>query len=176
MFFVFLSVNPIIYAYSSREFRRAFTKYLCRCFPRRLRNLIMSYHNLYLSCYRRIPESYVSKENVNLGSDNNNIRSDDNRNNQQLISSSSTMTLTNMQKRNKKQQSKILKSVDARVQTKYSHIWFLTNCFRCNVTQQKEQNNKRRSSVSSSQTTVPTNVLVDYCTYHDVAVSRVTCV
>ena len=69
--FVFLSfsVNPIIYAYSSREFRRAFIKYLCRCFPIRVRNVMMSYHNLHVLRYRRPPESNVSKENNESGSD-----------------------------------------------------------------------------------------------------------
>ncbi|CAF5151859.1 unnamed protein product, partial [Rotaria sp. Silwood1] len=59
------SVNPIIYAYSSREFRRAFIKYLCRCFPTRLRTFLMSYHNLHLLRYRcQRPSSVISAENL----------------------------------------------------------------------------------------------------------------
>lgn len=125
------SVNPIIYAYSSREFRRAFIKYLCRCFPTRLRNFLMSYHNLHLLNYRhQRPSSLISAENLESNSDNTN---------KQILvpSSSSTPTaiLINVQKKN---QSKL--------------------CF-----------------LKPHKPKPKTNVLVDYCTYHDVAVSRVTC-
>ncbi len=133
---ILFSVNPIIYAYSSREFRRAFIKYLCRCFPSRLRNFLMSYHNLHLLHYRRQrPSSVISGENLESNSDNTNK--------QILIpTSSSTPTAILINIQNKKQ----------------SKLCFLK------TKQIKRFNDKPK-----------TNILVDYCTYHDVAVSRVTC-
>ena len=92
-FFIF-SVNPIIYAYSSREFRRAFIKYLCRCFPTRLRNFLMSYHNLHLlSSRHHRPSSFMSTENFESNSDN--------INKQFTLPTSPTAILINIQ--NKKQ-------------------------------------------------------------------------
>lgn len=175
------SVNPIIYAYSSREFRRAFIKYLCRCFPIRIRNLMMSYHNLHLLRYRRAPESNISKENNESGSDHNHMTANNNNNNNysnvnrqhMLPSSSSTTTtiLTNIQ--NRTQHSKHIRTKD---DTKQSRIWFITHCCRANNLRQQERIDKRSSSTTSSKATASNNILVDYCTYHDVAVSRVTCV
>ncbi|CAF0902633.1 unnamed protein product [Rotaria sordida] len=166
------SVNPIIYAYSSREFRRAFIKYLCRCFPIRIRNLLMSYHNLHLLRYRRTPEKYISKEAIDSGSDYNHI----NLNKQQMMPSllSSTMIGPNIQNKIQ-QQHRSSKNVQTKIQTKNSRISFLTNCCRSNAIRQ-DHDNKHSSSATSSKTSSPNNILVDYCTYHDVAVSRVTCV
>jgi hypothetical protein len=132
---IFSSVNPIIYAYSSREFRRAFIKYLCRCFPRRLRSILMSYHNLHLHYRHQRPLSIVSGENIESNSDNTP---------KQIIipSSSSTPTTILINIQNKKQ----------------SKLRFLK------TNQSKQCNEKPK-----------TNLIVDYCTYHDVAVSKVTC-
>ncbi|CAF1585768.1 unnamed protein product [Rotaria sp. Silwood1] len=172
------SVNPIIYAYSSREFRRAFIKYLCRCFPIRIRNLLMSYHNLHLLRYRRTRDKYISKETIESCSDHNHNINYINSNKQQIIPSlSSTMTISNIQNKNQ-QQYMNLKNIQPKInKTKYSRIWFLTNCCRTNTIQQEHHHHhKRSSSATSSKTSTPNNILVDYCTYHDVAVSRVTCV
>ncbi|CAF1057133.1 unnamed protein product [Adineta steineri] len=172
------SVNPIIYAYSSREFRRAFIKYLCRCFPMRIRNLMMSYHNLHLLRYRRAPESNISKENHESGSDNNNHNNNHyNSNKQHMVTSPSTMVLTNIQNKNQQRPYKHAKDVHTNAKTKHSRIWFLTNCCKITTVQQQERNDKRSSSTTSSKTAAANNTtLVDYCTYHDVAISRVTCV
>ncbi|CAF2703735.1 unnamed protein product [Rotaria sp. Silwood2] len=176
------SVNPIIYAYSSREFRRAFIKYLCRCFPIRIRNLLMSYHNLHLLRYRRTREKYISKETIESCSDHNHNINHINPNKQQQMvpSLSSTTTITNIQNKypspqSQQQQHRHSKNVQTNIETKHSRIWFLTNCCKSNTIQQ-EHNNKRSSSATSSKASSPNNILVDYCTYHDVAVSRVTCV
>ncbi len=134
------SVNPIIYAYSSREFRRAFIKYLCRCFPTRLRNCLISYHSLYLSRSRHPqPSSAISTENLRSSSDNKPITT-------QSSPPNPTTILINIQ--NKKQ----------------SKFCFLTKYSRTNTNRPKQINDKPK-----------TNMLVDYCSYHDVAVSRVTC-
>ncbi|CAF0951283.1 unnamed protein product [Adineta steineri] len=134
------SVNPIIYAYSSREFRRAFIKYLCRCFPTRLRNMLMSYHNLHLLRYRQAqPSSAISAENFDSSSE---IK-------QMTIPSSPSIPTT------------ILINIQ---NNKQSKLCFLTKYSRKNLNQQKQNNHKPE-----------TNILVDYCSYHDVAVSRVTC-
>ena len=89
--------------------------------------------------------------------------------------SSTTTILTNIQNKNQQlhRPSKRLRNKD---KTKKSRIWFLTNCCRTNTIQQQEPIAQRSSSSTSTKTTPSTNVLVDYCTYHDVAVSRVTCV
>lgn len=176
------SVNPIIYAYSSREFRRAFIKYLCRCFPMRIRNFMMSYHNLHLLRYRRPPESNVSKENIESGSDNHNHNHNNNNNNNtrnkppMIVTSTSTTTSTvhstMPHKHQPYQQLKTSKSKDTR---KHSRIWFLSHCCRTAAVQRDDRPDKRSLSITSSRATVPTTILVDYCTYHDVAVSRVTC-
>ncbi|CAF1093903.1 unnamed protein product [Rotaria sordida] len=139
-------VNPIIYAYSSREFRRAFIKYLCRCFPTRLRNIFMSYHNLHLLRYRyQRPSSAISTENLkyNLDNINKNLIIP-------TVSSSSTSATT------------VLINIQNKNQPK---LRFLTNYSRKNTNQQKQYNNNKPK----------TNILVDYCNYHDVAISRVTC-
>ena len=167
-FFLFIfSVNPIIYAYSSREFRRAFIKYLCRCFPIRIRNLMMSYHNLHLLRYRRAPESNMSKENIDSGSDNHNH----NNNNNNLMKHSliSSFNIINP----KPTSSKSVKQNQTRIPSRLSS---LTRCCRPKPVEQQQKTNEKHSSVAvSPRTTAPTNVLVDYCTYHDVAVARVTC-
>ncbi|UJR31494.1 hypothetical protein I4U23_018983 [Adineta vaga] len=174
------SVNPIIYAYSSREFRRAFIKYLCRCFPIRIRNFMMSYHNLHLLRYRRAPESNVSKENNESGSDHNHHPiNQTNLTKQHMISSSpSAMVLTNVHNKTlhplQSKQTKVLKSQDKRKHS--SRLWFLTNCCRLKTIQEHADNDKQLSAMTSSKTAALNNTLVDYCTYHDVAISRVTCV
>jgi hypothetical protein len=133
-------VNPIIYAYSSREFRRAFIKYLCRCFPTRLRNCLISYHSLYLLRYRHPqPSSAISAENLQSTSDNKQI----------TIPSSPSIPTT------------ILINIQNNKQSKFC---FLTKYSRTNTNQPKQLNDKPK-----------TNILVDYCSYHDVGVSRVTC-
>ena len=179
-FFSCSSVNPIIYAYSSREFRRAFIKYLCRCFPMRIRNVMMSYHNLHLLRYRRAPESNVSKENNESGSDHNqNINHNNHPNKQHMLSSSSSTAtiLTNIQNRTQPSaQYKHSRRLQTKEKRQHSRIWFFTHCCRANPIQQQEKIDKRLSSSTSSKVTVSNNILVDYCTYHDVAVSRVTCV
>ncbi|CAF4116302.1 unnamed protein product, partial [Rotaria magnacalcarata] len=177
-------VNPIIYAYSSREFRRAFIKYLCRCFPIRIRNLLMSYHNLHLLRYRRTPEVYISKENIESGSDHNHNVNYSNLNKHQMSPSLSPIKVTsNLQ--NKTRQShphpKQSKTIQLNPKRQHSRIWLLSNCCRSNPIQHQQEphNNHKRSSSSTSSkivTSAPPNILVDYCTYHDVAVSRVTCV
>jgi hypothetical protein len=138
---------------------------------------MMSYHNLHLLRYRRAPESNVSKENNESGSDHNHIiNSMINPNKQHMVpsSASSTTLLTNIQNRNQ-QQYKHSKRLRTNDKTKHSRIWFLTHCCRSKTIQQKEKIDKRSSSSTSSKATA-SNILVDYCTYHDVAVSRVTCV
>lgn len=144
----------------------------------RIRNLMMSYHNLHLLRYHRAPESNISKENHESGSDHNhNIANNYNLNKQHMVSSSSSnMILTNIQNKNQQQQYKYTKRVQTKDKTKHSRIWLLSNCCRTNTVQQHEQNDKRASSITSSKAAAPNNILVDYCTYHDVAVSRVTCV
>ncbi|CAF3447813.1 unnamed protein product [Rotaria socialis] len=178
------SVNPIIYAYSSREFRRAFIKYLCRCFPIRIRNLLMSYHNLHLLRYRRAPEAYISKETIESGSDLNHNVNHSNLNKHKMGPSLSPIKVTS-NSQNKTQQphlpNKQSKTIQPNPKRKHSRIWFLPNCCRSNPMQpqQEAHNNHKRSSSSTSSkivTSAPPNILVDYCTYHDVAVSRVTCV
>jgi len=139
---------------------------------------MMSYHNLHLLRYRRGVESNVSKENIESGSDHNhNINNNNKPNKQHMVpsSSSSTTILTNIQNRNQQlyKHSKRLQTID---KTKPSRIWFLTNCCKSNTTQKQEHNDKRSLSTTSSKVTASNNILVDYCTYHDVAVSRVTCV
>lgn len=131
---------------------------------------MMSYHNLHLLRCRRPHESNVSKENNESGSDNNNH----NVNNKQhlLSSSASSTTMLTIQKQN--QQSKRLYTKDKT--SKHSRIWFFTNCCRSNPLQKQEKIDKRSSSTTSSRATPSNNILVDYCTYHDVAISRVTCV
>ena len=151
IFCVHSSVNPIIYAYSSREFRRAFIKYLCRCFPSRLRNFLMSYHNLHLLHYqrrrRRRPSSIVSGDNLELNSDalpkHLIIPS--------LSSTPPTTIVINIQKTSSKSPSP---SPSSKL------------CFR---------RPSRHLSNAFDETQSKNNLLVDYCTYHDVAVSRVTC-
>ncbi|UJR15180.1 hypothetical protein I4U23_002141 [Adineta vaga] len=134
------SVNPIIYAYSSREFRRAFIKYLCRCFPTRIRNFLMSYDSLQLVRYSHTrASSAISAENLESTSDNKQT-------NIQSSPSIPTTILINIQNN---KPSKLCSL------TKYSH----TNGIETNL-----MNGKAK-----------TNVLVDYCTYHDVSISRVTC-
>lgn len=186
------SVNPIIYAYSSREFRRAFIKYLCRCFPIRIRNLMMSYHNLHLLRYRRGPESNLSKDNVESASDPHHHlhnHNNNNNNNNHLTKlpisntpSPTTITLPSSSMLNKSSLHpstiKHLKNNSSKPQR--TRLWFFSPCCRTSsrrhVKGEGEQRpEKRSSSTTSSRATVPTNVLVDYCTYHDVAVSRVTC-
>lgn len=132
----------MIYAYSSREFRRAFIKYICRCFPARLRNFLMSYHNLHLLRYRcQRPSSVMSAENIEFNSDNTN---------KQLTlpssSTSATTVLINLQKKNQ------------------SRFQFLRNYTRRNINTKKQLDTKPK-----------TNTIVDYCTYNDVPISRVTC-
>ncbi len=139
---------------------------------------MMSYHNLHLLRYRRPPESNISKENNESGSDHNhNVNHINNPNKQHMVpsSASSTTILTNIKNRNQ-QQYKHSKRLHTHDKTKHSRIWFLTNCCRTKTIQQKEKNDKRSSSTTSSKVTASNNILVDYCTYHDVAVSRVTCV
>ena len=189
------SVNPIIYAYSSREFRRAFIKYLCRCFPMRIRNLMMSYHNLHLLRYRRAPESNLSKENNESGSDHNHHinhhhhhhhHPPSNLNKQHMLPSSSstpTIILTNIQNRTG---GTPYKHSSLRRQTKdkrqHSRMNVFSHCCRTNSLEQENKHDQRSSSSTSSKNVAISNnnnnnnVLVDYCTYHDVAVSRVTCV
>ena len=138
----------------------------------------MSYHNLHLLRYRRPPESNVSKENNESGSDLNHNINNNNPNKQPMLPSSlssTTTLLTNIQNKNQPlhRPSKRLRSKD---KTKKSRIWFLTNCCRTNTIQQQEPIDQRSSSTTSTKTMPSTNILVDYCTYHDVAVSRVTCV
>ncbi|CAF3357335.1 unnamed protein product [Rotaria socialis] len=119
------SVNPIIYAYSSREFRRAFIKYLCRCFPTRLRNFMMSYHNLHLLRYRcQKPSSVISGDNIEYNSDNTN---------KQFIipSSSASVTAVMINTKDKNEPS-------IRFLTKYSHR---------NGTRQKQFNNKPKTGI-----------------------------
>ncbi|CAF0975118.1 unnamed protein product [Adineta ricciae] len=185
VFQMFTCVNPIIYAYSSREFRRAFIKYLCRCFPIRVRNLMMSYHNLHLLRYRHAPESNVSKENNESGSDHNHhLANQINPGKQHLISSSSssTMILSNIQNKARHSlSSKQTKNLQTHQKKKHSRLWLLTNCCRIKTIQQQDSNDNRSSHTASSKSTVAAtattnNTLVDYCTYHDVAISRVTCV
>jgi hypothetical protein len=138
----------------------------------------MSYHNLHLLRYRRPPESNISKENHESGSDHNHNINNNNPNKQHMLpSSSSTVTiLTNIQNRNRQQQYKHSKPLQTKDETKHSRIWFFTNCCRTKTIQQQAKIDKRSSSTISSKATASNNILVDYCTYHDVAVSRVTCV
>jgi hypothetical protein len=139
---------------------------------------MMSYHNLHLLRYRRAPESNVSKENAESGSDNNNNINSNNPNKQQTVPSSASTTtiLTNIQnKKHQCQPHKPSKRVKTNDKPKHSRIWFLANCCRTKTVKQQEPNDKRSSSTTSSKTTSPNTILVDYCTYHDVAVSRVTC-
>ena len=154
----------------------------------RIRNLMMSYHNLHLLRYRRAPESNLSKENNESGSDHNHHinhhhhhhhhHHSHNPNKQHMLPSSSstntTMILTNIQNRTAPTQ---YKHSPPRRQTKdknkHSRMNFLSRCCRTNPI---EQHDKRSSSSTSSKATISNNILVDYCTYHDVAVSRVTCV
>lgn len=146
---------------------------------------MMSYHNLHLLRYRRAPESNISKENNESGSDhnhmttannNNNINNYSNPNRQHMLPTSSSTTtttiLTNIQ--NRTQHAKHIRTKDD--DTKQSRIWFITHCCRTNNLHRQEHIHKRSSSTTSSKATASNNILVDYCTYHDVAVSRVTCV
>jgi len=146
----------------------------------RVRNLMISYHNLHLLRYRRAPESNASKENNESGSDNyhNTANNNNNPNKQHMApsSSSSPMILTNIQNKNYQQKYKHAKRVHTKDKRKDSRIWFLTNCCRTTTRQQREQNDKRATSPNSSTVAASNNILVDYCTYHDVAISRVTCV
>ncbi|CAF4341380.1 unnamed protein product [Rotaria sp. Silwood2] len=120
------SVNPIIYAYSSREFRRAFIKYLCRCFPTRLRNFLMSYHNLHLLRYRcQRPSSVISAENLDYNSDN--------KNKHLIIPSSSSSATTT-----------VLINIQNKNQPK---LQFLTNYSHRNTNQQKQFNNKPKTNI-----------------------------
>jgi hypothetical protein len=136
----------------------------------------MSYHNLHLLRYRRTPESNISKENNESGSDHNhNISNNPNKQHMLPSSASSTTLLTSIQNRNQ-QQYKPSKRLNRKDKTKHSRIWFLTNCCRSTPIQQQEKIDKRSSSTTSSRVTASNTILVDYCTYHDVAVSRVTCV
>lgn len=140
---------------------------------------MMSYHNLHLLRYRRAPESNISKENNESGSDQNHMTANNNNNNysnpnrQHMLptSSSTTAILTNIQ--NRTQHKKHIRTKD---DTKQSRIWFITHCCRTHNLHQQERIDKRSSSTTSSKATASNNILVDYCTYHDVAVSRVTCV
>jgi hypothetical protein len=186
---VYSSVNPIIYAYSSREFRRAFIKYLCRCFPNRVRTMMMSYHNLHLLRYRRAPESNVSKENVDFGSDNQNHNNNNNNNSNHhhhqphsskaaMLTSSSSPSPANAlsAKHNKSQSSKPAKRARSKQPTACSPMWPLSDCCRSEPGGPQEPIDQRSSSAMSSKAAAAANnILVDYCTYHDVAVSRVTC-
>ena len=131
-------MNPIIYAYSSREFRRAFVKCLCQCFPARIRHYLMAHHHLQLVRYSQARvSSAISGENLESNSDNNK---------QATIQSSPLISST------------IIKKNPAKLcfLTKYSH---------------PHTNNESKPM----NDTIKTNTSVDYCTYHDIAVSRVTC-
>ncbi|CAF1413896.1 unnamed protein product [Rotaria sp. Silwood1] len=153
------SVNPIIYAYSSREFRRAFIKYLCRCFPTRLRTFLMSYHNLHLLRYRcQRPSSVISAENLDCNFDNKNKHLT-------IPSSSSSATvLINIQNKN---QAKL------RFLTSYSHR-------NINLQQQQQQQPQPQPQPQQQQeeqfnNKPQTNILLDYCNCRDVSMPRVTC-
>ena len=109
-----------------REFRRAFIKYLCRCFPTRLRNVLMSYHNLYLLRYRhRQPSSAISAENLQSLSDNTN-------NKHVITPSSPSIPTTILIKLQNKNQSKLC------FLTKYSHT---------NGNQQNQVNDKPKTNI-----------------------------
>ncbi|CAF0975344.1 unnamed protein product [Adineta ricciae] len=132
------SVNPIIYAYSSREFRRAFVKYLCQCFPARIRNYLMAHHHLQLVHYSQTrASSAISAENLESNSDNN----------KQVAIQSSPLVSPTIVKKNPAKHCLL---------TKYSFPHTNNECIPMNDT-------------------TKTNILVDYCTYHDITISRVTC-
>jgi hypothetical protein len=104
----------------------------------------MSYHNLHLLRYRRAPESNISKENNESGSDNNHMINHYNNPNKQhmLPSSSSTTILTNIQNRNQRQQQH--KRLRTKEKTRdHPKSTFFTNCCRTNPTQQQEKITKR---------------------------------
>jgi hypothetical protein len=134
---MFCSVNPIIYAYSSREFRRAFVKYLCQCFPRCLRHYLLSHDHFQHWHYRRRPSSLISTENVESNSDNNNR--------QTAMPSTSTMPTAIVMNIHNKKPTKIVRLAKQQV-----HKAIIIE-------------------------TIKNPLFLDYCTYHDVAVSRVTC-
>ena len=92
-----------------------------------------------------------------------------------MITSSSSIT-TSIQKSITKEQYKHTKLIPTNIPTKDSRKWLFKDCCRSNIDQQHDRNNNHSSTATSSKTTAPNNVLVDYCTYHDVAISRVTCV
>lgn len=146
---------------------------------------MMSYHNLHLLRYRRAPESNISKENNESGSDHNHhLANQTNPGKQHMISSSSSSTMILSSIQNKTLQpfpSKQTKNLQIHQERKHSRLWLLTNCCRIKAVQQRDSNDKRSSHTASSKSTAAAtattnNTLVDYCTYHDVAISRVTCV
>ena len=138
--FLFYSVNPIIYAYSSREFRRAFVKYFCRCFPNRFRRLLIASHQLEMFSSRQRPSSMISAENLASNSDNNNRHA-------ASVSNNSTATAI--------------------------FVKFQRKCGKKFAVNPKQKANQITTIVDTKKN--PSS-LVDYCTYHNMTVSRVTCV
>ena len=147
---------------------------------------MMSYHNLHLLRYRRAPESNVSKENVDFGSDNQNHNNNNNNNHHHqphsskaaMLTSSSSPSPTNAlpAKQHKSQSSKPIERARSKQPSACSSLWPISDCCRSEPVGQQEPIDQRSSSaMSSSSRAAANNILVDYCTYHDVAVSRVTC-
>ncbi|CAF0974475.1 unnamed protein product, partial [Didymodactylos carnosus] len=141
-------VNPIIYAFSSRDFRRAFIKYLCRCFPVSMRTFFMTYNNINLLRYRRTPNSIVSVGELNTD----------------------TISDTINGTPNIKQHSNDSRTIKNR------NILF--NAFHsCIQARQLKQRQRKRSRLlSSTKSTTNNFTLVEYCTYHDLSITKITCV
>lgn len=144
-FFQF-SVNPIIYAYSSREFRRAFVKYFCRCVPACLRRFFIARRRIDLFSSRNRPSSFASAENGDTTSD---------KVHRQIVSTPSNSTSTTI----------LVKLQN----TKTNAVAFLNRYKQ----RQQQQQQQQVSNINQEKSKLP--CLVDYCTYHNVAVSRVTC-
>ncbi|CAF0811279.1 unnamed protein product, partial [Didymodactylos carnosus] len=146
------SANPIIYAFSSRDFRRAFIKYLCRCFPTKIRTFFMSYNNLTILRSRRVPNSVPSVVELNIDtiSDTNNSSSNTKQNN-----------LNNIR------------------MVKNRNVLFnaFHSCIQARQLKQEQQKLQSTPSITTStKSTINNLILVEYCTYHDMSITKITCV